>query len=785
MPGLPAVFLILLVPAVLYHYPQVMDCRFGALMMVACAGGTVLARRLLAAAEAAQSSASPRKPGLTGRPWFAIWAGYAITIAAPAAAYQVLFGRIAVPASWAPLWPGGSFMLDGPMAGFTDGLLLASVPAAVAAFCMPRTKPDEPPAAAAQAGGFPAAAAARPRGGDVPPARPRGFLARAVLHAGPLAVFAAAAALLSLRIPPQSFLSYRIDPILSAWNFWWFHKALLDPALSIIHSDYVFQPFGVNFLWHTFEPLNCLAASAYQELTGAGLIETYNVITMATFALIGWTGYLLGRRLGGVWAGFFAGFALMFSGSHLGQVREGHLDLACAQWVILFFLFAIRAFEKGRALDAAAAGVMWAAAFYTHFYLAIFCGTIYVILLLAAVGRWAGESGGVASTFRAVRGRFSGPIALPVLAIAATVAFQHRWYLWLMAAGAAVILAAGRSAGGAFARRWWKAAVLPPVIFAAAAGPWLAAMFLENASLGGTLDYGRYPGLYSTDLLGYLVPCPVSRGSAPFEFIWSKFLIPSGDSSAFLGFPVIALAAYGLVRNRKPLWVLMAVLFALISLGPKLHVAGATVTGWRMPYVALDAMPFLSASGVAARYSLPATIAIVMIAAAGLGHLMGRLRAGGWGWGGIARLARPAVVGALATGAVIAASYPPFFFYRPPQPALLQMIKDDPSPGVVVAFAPIDTALWFQTIHGKKMVNGFASRIPPRVRAFILETPVLRDIQFAYRLQQSRDEAMETLRGYGIRWIIVAEGRSRRTIEADLGLRPCAVEDDVYLYRLK
>ncbi|HUU97001.1 MAG TPA: 6-pyruvoyl-tetrahydropterin synthase-related protein [Phycisphaerae bacterium] len=828
-PGIARLLPVMLLPAVPCHIPQVLDCRFAILAAISAAAGALVARMLLNRAQRTASAGLvdhvdlvdavdradhpttlpphlPTSSSLFLRPWFAIWLGYAISAGLPSPTFQALFGRYAFTPAVGTLWPGGEYMLDAPLFALTDGLVFAMIPAVFFAIFYPAAR-------GAHAAGFPPEPAAACRW-----SKPRTLPGRIAGFLGPLAVFSVAAWVLSIGIPERTFLADRIDPILSAWNFWWFRKALFDPALSLMHTDFIFQPYGVTFLWHTYEPLNCIIAVAFQSITGADLITTYNFMALASFALIGWAGYLLGRRLGCPTVGFFAGFAMMFCGSHLGQVREGHLDLASAHWLIFFFLFILNAFERGRTLDALAAGLCWSAAFYTHFYHAIFCGMILGIMVLASAGRWLAESGRLAAVGSRIRSAPPRAIAVVLLAIVATMAFQRHWTAWVMIAGVAAVLLFGRSVAATFTPRPWKAAAIAAAVFALAAGPWLLAMFLENESFEGSLDWGRLSSLYSTDLLGYLVPSPVSRGSSFFRFIWSHFLIPAGDSSAFLGFPVIALSGYAIVhwvraRSRAsaaslpvdqvdpphhPItppphhpttppslayWAFMAAAFAVVSLGPKLHIAGATITGRRMPYVAFDAVPFLSASGVAGRYSMPASIAFVMIACIGLARLLAIFEAPGLGASMQNR--RRTAIAAFAVIAVIALQWPPRFFYTPPQPDLLKIVRSDPAPGNVVAFCPIDTALWLQTIHGKKMINGFVSRVPPRNRRFVTDTPVLRDIQYGYRLSLSRQDAFAMLRRYGIRWIIVAEKRPRRTIEHDLGLAPVAEQAGVFLYRVE
>ena len=770
VPGLHVLVPVMFVPAALYNYAAVFDYRFALFSVAAAAAGALLASKFI---EPAEPPSGPRAM----RPWFAVWLGYTAAICLPAWLFTTIFGRYAYPCTWTPFWPTGmAVLVDNPITALTDGLLLASIPAALVAWCLPG------PARRA------AAAAAPDDCSDLADgtsctlfAHGRSPLIKLAGHLGPPVVFAAAAVLLSLRIPKGALLGTRVDPLLNVWNCWWFRKALFDPDLGIIRTDYVFQPFGVSFLWHTLAPLNCILGIIWQAITGAGLIGTYNFLAMFSFAMMGWSGYLLGRRIGCPTVGFFVGFSLMFAGSHMGQLREGHLDLANAQWIIFFMLFILRAFEKGAKLDAAAAGIFWTAAFYTHFYHGIFCGMILAIMVLAATGRAAAQSPLAKDLAQSMRTKLTRPLVLPLLWITAAIAFQSHWSTWMIIAVAAVVLAAGPWTARTFSRRWAAPAMISAGIFAAASAPWLIAMFLENAAHNGSLDWGRSPNLYSTDLLGYLVPCPVSRGSSLFETVWSRFLIPCGDSSAFLGFPVIGLALYGLWRNRKPFWLFMAAVFLVVSFGPKLHVAGQTLTNARLPYVAIDAMPFFAASGVAGRYSMVATIAVVMVAAAGLARLMAGVSAGSPVW----MTPKRAALGTAVLLAVLLLGYPPFFFYEPPELPMLRVVKQDREPNVVLPLCASDAALWFQTIHEKKMFNGFASRVDPRVDNFIREAPVFHELYYGKPLPVSREEALEVLRGYGVRWIIVADARPRETVERGLGLEPVAAEKCVYLYRLR
>lgn len=767
--GLPPAWclcLMILLPLAAHHYPEIFDWRFAVLVALSAVAGGLLTSWL-----AGLSSASHTQAPLYARPWFAVWAGYAVALAAPSLLFQAFLGRGASPPPWTPLWPGGDFTLGLPVVDFTDALLLASVPAVLVALLGPGRKHRE-------------TAPAEPRDeDDACRCVPANGLAWAALRgAAPLAIFIAAAFALSLRIPHGQLLGDRIDVMLNVWNHWWFQKALADPGLAILHTDYVYYPHGVSLLWHTLGIPNSLIGMAYQAVSGADSVGVYNFVALTSFALMGWAGYLLGRRIGPAPVGFFAGFAIMLCGAHLGQVSEGHLGLSSAQWVIFFFLFMQRAFERGRTIDAVAAGVFWTAAFYTHFYHAIFCGIIFGIMAAGTIAERARRSPRVQEAGGWVRSVLGRRVALPLLLTTCALVFwgSGHWRLWVMAACIVALVASSRAIAGKFKPRGWWRPGIAPMIFAALSGPWLIAMFLQNVEHAGFLDWGRHASSFSIDVLGYLTPSPASRGSSLFEFVWGRRPMPSGDLAAFVGAPIIALAIYGLLRNRKPYWMFMAGAFVALSLGPRLHVLGEPVSASRLPYVALEAMPFLSASGVPGRYALPASVSIIMIASAGLAHLMRRFRS------------RQLAIGILAVLSVVVISYPPLVFYDPPRPSFMQLIRDDPTEGKVLPICRIDTALWLQTLHGKKMFGGLVSRVPPATQRFVRTTPVISEIFYGRELKISREEALASLRELDLRWVIVADEQSqgsdkgpRRTLEQDLGLAPVAHEKNIYLYRVE
>src|SRR5512137_1492433 len=80
------------------------------------------------------------------------------------------------------------------------------------------------------------------------------------------------------------------DPSL-AWNLWWAKHALVDHPQNPFLVDWQFWPVGVNLAFYTLTVLNGLLGIPLQM--AFGLIPTYNLLLLFSFALGGFGAYLL------------------------------------------------------------------------------------------------------------------------------------------------------------------------------------------------------------------------------------------------------------------------------------------------------------------------------------------------------------------------------------------------------------------------------------------------------------------------------------------------------------
>jgi hypothetical protein len=124
-----------------------------------------------------------------------------------------------------------------------------------------------------------------------------------------------------------------------------------------------------------------------------------------------------------------------------------------------------------------------------------------------------------------------------------------------------------------------------------------------------------YPGVYASDLANFVIPTGLTRvGRTDFLPIAQTFRGNMSEQGAFVGIPL--LVAIGLFAAQRPKrageWalVLTFVLAAAMSLGTRLHVAGASAQIW-LPWDLMTHIPL-------ARYALPARALASMFLAAGV-----------------------------------------------------------------------------------------------------------------------------------------------------------------------
>jgi hypothetical protein len=202
--------------------------------------------------------------------------------------------------------------------------------------------------------------------------------------------------------------------------------------------------------------------------------------------------------------------------------------------------------------------------------------------------------------------------------------------------------------------------------------------------------------------------------------IYERLGLSQTESLAWLGLVPMWLAFRTIRRERSTtavrMWLVLGAFFFIWALGPHLEILGAD-TGMILPQTLLRYLPVVSNARMPARAIVVVCLAVAMLSAIAMSKL--RLRSGS-----------PMLVPALVVLAVIADNLPaPYPLLQLERPAIYDVLRDRPEPGALCEL-PVGTqdgfgtigmldprALFYQTIHGRPIVGGMISRLPPSVRA--------------------------------------------------------------------
>ncbi|MCG3208731.1 MAG: hypothetical protein FOGNACKC_02343 [Anaerolineae bacterium] len=554
------------------------------------------------------------------------------------------------------------------------------------------------------------------------------------------------------------------DPAI-AWNLWWLKYALLNAPQNPFQTGMMFYPLGINLAFYTLTVLN--AVTALPLTLNLGVVAASNLHTLATFAVGGLGAFLLARYLLAasrmvapsrvVWAGAaLAGGFYAFASSKLFYVALGQFNIASSHWLPFIVLYVIRARHRPQRLkNAVLAGLFltlqaWAEMTYASFAL-VFIGLYWLYWLV---------------TSRARR------LSLPQLT------------------AAGVLLA----------------------VFAGGIAPILAQMLPDMAAEGDFLvEGGGFADAFSADLLGFVIPTQLHPLLGNLITHTGIVAFNKGQhiyvGVMLLGLALLA-AITGYRRAETRFWLLAALVFALLALGPVITFNGHA-TGLPGPFVLLQQLPFFKGNRYPSRYSVLLMLSLSVLTAFALAWLGQRLRARPALAGGLLALA-----GALFLFEHLSAPLPQSDMRAP---APYQIIAADPAPVAVldIPFAwrngfRITGALttqfmfgqFYQTAYQKPLLQGNTSRNPEFKFRYFTQAPLLNSLLALEtgktlppeRLAADRALAADVLRFFNIGYIVVrpdAGGSLIVTpqatipyIEALLPVEKIQADDSLTLYRV-
>jgi hypothetical protein len=538
------------------------------------------------------------------------------------------------------------------------------------------------------------------------------------------------------------------DAFIGVWDLWWARCASAT-GVNVLDTNWLFWPNGTSLALHTNAltyataslPLQVMLAPG--DFTSAGvaarypevLFLLYNLILIVSFTLAGYFTYRLalsetGHRTGALIAGVLFAFAhFRFANTvRLHVIATELLVLATWAWVALLRRPAPKA-------------------------LALWLGAL--VLLVYGSLEYAAYA-----------------VPLFVLLAVPPITGLRRGAL-------------GREARTRFVtRRTDLAWLVGGVLGAALLFFPLLRELARHASESPRQFDPRLVQFFSADLFDFFLPNPRHPlwgvVSAP---ITAGFHRGNGGFGLSLGWIALALlvaAAIAIFRVRQGRrWFLGFVAFALLMLGPALHVGGRVFDGVPLPQAILaKTAPFLAASRTPIRYAAPAELCLALAIATGWALRARRGVPESGASPGARPLARalPALVLGLLLFESLAAPMP---LVEVPVPQVYREIESVPGASVLVHVPGIAARedMLYQTVHRQRLADDLENALPLRGRRGTPRRPdlfarsewteVTRNLGtpgwVASLSESDRDARLQRLDDFlrvnGIRWVVVARQR--------------------------
>jgi hypothetical protein len=331
------------------------------------------------------------------------------------------------------------------------------------------------------------------------------------------------------------------DPAIFCWNLWWMNR-WISGKNTLFDCDMLHHPFGISLRRHTLSPANGILAAPL--LHALGPVPSYNLLIIFHALLTVFGMYRLARECGADPLPALMVSAL-FTWWPARLVHAGiHLNLASTGWLILAFLFLVRAC-RGRSWKPVLPALF--------FFLLTGASSWHLLQLLCMMI----------------------PMAV-FLNDTPGISLAHRIFRVLTVTTAGLLL------------------LSPLILPLAESDPDMALIALEESMQ------------YSIEPAALLIPPagnPVFK-----NLVASYYASVPGnavENTGFIGFSVLALLIIGWIRGgfRERLLITAGALFVLLALGPYLHAGAVRIP---LPLKLLNTLPFMQYSRTPGRFMIAA-----------------------------------------------------------------------------------------------------------------------------------------------------------------------------------
>lgn len=479
---------------------------------------------------------------------------------------------------------------------------------------------------------------------------------------------------------------------------WYTPVAIFNPDLTKLTHDYlIFYPDGIpaSPFQSAFNQILSYVLSSIMEIHVA-----YTILWLFSFIFGAYGTYLLVRYLtSDRTSSFIAGIVFAFSPYHFVH-SLGHFGATSIEWIPFSALYLMKMFKEGGVRNSFFAGIFFILIAMSDLQYMVFMG-IFVMLLF-------------------------------VYEIYILLRTEKRGYKEITK------------------KIFYKYALFGFVSFIGIIPLTLENILTATSSENFLKLSPSEAVMYSADLLSFFLPSVLHPvfGNVMTD-IYSNFSGNTSENTMFIGYTVILLslfAAHRLKGNKYVrFWLIAALSFSLISLGPLLHLNGETSftefnTTVPLPHLVLYYLiPFLDNCRTTGRFFVIASLSFAVLTGYGVSELL-NLKSS-------KKTVKKTMI-AVVIGSLIIFEYLaiPVSLSPVDEPSFYKEISQDKDKYALLEipatkdYVAGSTIIYYQTIHGKPVVGNWAARYPSTARNFELNTPVVRELTY---LQPSTDDILD------------------------------------------
>jgi hypothetical protein len=566
------------------------------------------------------------------------------------------------------------------------------------------------------------------------------------------------------------------------WNLWVFrHEIVQNHHLPFLTDQILALGPSVPLALHNYTTFaNVLA---FPLLPVLGVVASFNVLIIASGVLTAYAMYCYARARTSDAAAAWVG-GLLFGFSPFMTTRMGeHFSLVLAAPLPLFGWLMYRLYAQPTLTLSCAAGATVALAFMCDAYYAVYC--LLIALYMAAYSIFSVERQSptvrriwpravvdllivcVGGFIVGVVIRGGGQLDLFGIRLSATRLYNPMLILTMLVLVRLWMTIRPRVTRVVPISPYAQAALPAAVVCALILTPVLYANgspFGEQQWINPQIWWQNSPP--GIDFLAFFAPNPLHPW---FGFVTARWLagMEGGIAENAASIPWVALVtivgAAIWIKFRPPrAWVIFTAVVASLALGPFVHAAGQLLY-IPTPWAILRYLPIIGAARMPTRITVLVFLGVSMLLVMALQHIRSRSRR--------SRLVT-ACVGALLLFELLPA---PRKLYSAEVPAIYHIVAADPRPvslttlpfglrdGIESRGNTSASAQFYQTVHGKRLVGGYVSRLPRRSIARYRRDPTMRVL---LRLSEGRaldpgmrekglESAESTLGRIGLGYVVV------------------------------